>query len=291
MTANAGETAIEAISANVVDTWFENFDKVTVETAKNRIIDTVGCLIGGANDPGNPELVNLVKEYGGKAEATILFHGGQVPAGNAAMLNSIMARSFDFEPVSPLVEGRGTPGHISGTTVMTAITMGEVQDITGKELLTALLVGDDIRKGIGRNDTQGNIVDQHIVNAVSGFYGDVKLRAVRKGSDDHGILRTRSDIDDIPPLTSDHRNDRRNHKTGRKGNWTVHRSESQRVSIFPSHWCTDPFNEGIAGIRNRIHRRGRIAGFDYFGIGRIERAAHVKLAVGPGNKGYLMVIV
>ena len=144
MAGNEKRTVIERLAANVLETRFEDFDRATLDNARNRVIDTVGCLIGGARDPGNPELVSLLKDYGGKPEATILVHGGKVPAGNAAMINSIMARSFDFEPVGPLVDGINTPGHISGTTVMAAITMGEVQGVDGRELITALLVGDDV---------------------------------------------------------------------------------------------------------------------------------------------------
>jgi len=135
---------IEELSANVLETRFENFDHTTLENAKKRIMDVVGCLIGGANAAGNSALIDLVKEWGGKEEATILIHGGKVPAHNAAMVNSIVARSFDFEALSPLVEGKLILAHISGTTVMTAITMGEVMSINGKELITALLVGDDV---------------------------------------------------------------------------------------------------------------------------------------------------
>jgi 2-methylcitrate dehydratase PrpD len=137
-------THIEKLAANVLETRFENFDRATLEHARNRIIDTVGCLISGASDTGNPELVELLRDDGGREEATILVHGGKVPAGNAAMINSIMARSFDFEPVSPLVDGVNTPGHVSGTTVPTAITMAEAVDVNGQELMTALLVGDDV---------------------------------------------------------------------------------------------------------------------------------------------------
>ena len=54
-----------------------------------------------------------------------------------------MARSFDFEPVSPLVDGVSCPGHISGTTIPTAFTLAEMVNASGKELITALLVGDD----------------------------------------------------------------------------------------------------------------------------------------------------
>ena len=137
-------TPIEKLAANVLDTDFDNFDPATLESTRYRIIDTVGCLIGGSGDTGNPELAGLLQDEGGREEATILVHGGKVPVGNAAMVNSVMSRSFDFEPVSPLVDGVNTPGHISGTTVPTAISMSEAVNASGRELITALLVGDDI---------------------------------------------------------------------------------------------------------------------------------------------------
>lgn len=141
-------TAIEELVANVLETRFESFDEAILEHAKNRIIDTAGCLIAGVNAPGNLELVDLVKDWGGKEEATILIHGGRVPAQNAAMVNSIMARSFDSEPNGALVDGIIIPSHISGTTIITAITIGELMGINGKELITAMLVGEDVASRI-----------------------------------------------------------------------------------------------------------------------------------------------
>ena len=137
-------TAIERLVANALETRFEAFDKDTLEATKYRIIDTLGCLIGGSMDVGNPELVKLLLDNDGKKEATILVHGGKVLVGEAALVNSVMARSFDFEPVSPLVDGVSCPGHISGTTVPTALSMGEAVNASGKEMITALLIGDDI---------------------------------------------------------------------------------------------------------------------------------------------------
>jgi 2-methylcitrate dehydratase PrpD len=137
-------TALELMLENALVARFEDFDKDTLETTKYRIIDTLGCLIGGATDAGNPELVKLIKETGGKEEATVLIYGGRVPAAAAALVNCIMARSFDFGAVSPLVEGVSWPGHISETTVPTALTLGEVANANGRDMITALLVGDDI---------------------------------------------------------------------------------------------------------------------------------------------------
>lgn len=148
MNVNDKSIFIEKLIKNVLETRFDHLDQETIENVKYRIMDTVGCLIGGANAPGNKEFMGLVRDWGGKEEATILIHGGKAPVHNAAMVNSIMARSFDFEPVSPLVDGLSVPGHISGTTVMVAITMGEAMTITGKELITSLTVGDDVASRI-----------------------------------------------------------------------------------------------------------------------------------------------
>ncbi len=138
------ETAIEKLAANVIATRFEAFDEALLEATRYRIIDTLGCLIGGAGDTGNPELAALLTDEGGKEEATILIHGGRVPAGSAVLANCAMARSFDFEPVSPLVEGVSCPGHISGTTVPTALSLAEAAGASGREMIAALLIGDDI---------------------------------------------------------------------------------------------------------------------------------------------------
>ncbi len=138
------DTAIERLIQNALETRFENIDKDALETTKYRIIDTLGCLIGGATDTGNPELLKLIRENDGKKEATILVHGGKAPAADTALINCIMARSFDFGPVSPLVDGVSCPGHISETTVPAALTLAEMANASGQEFIAALLVGDDI---------------------------------------------------------------------------------------------------------------------------------------------------
>ncbi len=134
---------LDKLIDNILNTKYEDISSASIEHAKNRLFDVIGCMICGAYDYGNPELLGVVREWGGKPEARIFVHGDKVPAPMAAMVNCIMARSFDYEPVSPLVDGQSIPGHISGTTTMTALTVGDMQNVSGKELLTALLTGDN----------------------------------------------------------------------------------------------------------------------------------------------------
>ena len=137
-------TAIEALSENVLSTRFENLDKETIENARNRIIDVLGCAIGGAEAPGNRALVEIIKDISGKPEASILVWGGKVPAPNAALVNSILCRSFDYEVMSVLVEGKQYAAHHAATMVMSALAMGEATGASGQEMITAMLVGEDV---------------------------------------------------------------------------------------------------------------------------------------------------
>lgn len=135
---------VEQLAANVVDTAYASIPKEAVARAKWRIIDTLGCLIAGANAAGCGGAVDMVRSWGGAGQSAILTHGVRAAAHNAAMLNSLMARSFDFEPVEAEGETKSSPAHISGTTVPTAVTMAEWRAASGKDLLAALIVGDDL---------------------------------------------------------------------------------------------------------------------------------------------------
>lgn len=147
----------DALCENVAETRFEDLDEPIVNNAKNRVIDVLGCVAAGANAECNLELIKLIKAWGGKPESSILIHGGKTISHNAALANSVMARSFDFEALGPLVDGRSIPAHISGTTVITAVTMGEAYKISGRELITSLLSGDNLTARIIAAESNGGL--------------------------------------------------------------------------------------------------------------------------------------
>jgi 2-methylcitrate dehydratase PrpD len=141
---NVCETLIE----NILTTRFEIFSPEIVACAKNRIIDIIGCLIAGANLPPSPSMVDMVQEWGGKEESTILVYGVKAPAHNVGMVNTIMSRLLDFEPVGPVVKGKRNMVHLSASTVPTAFAVAEQTGAGGKELITALILGDDLASRI-----------------------------------------------------------------------------------------------------------------------------------------------
>ncbi len=129
---------------NILDTTFNRLDSAVVEKARDRIADVVGCIVSGARAPGCEMLLSVMEHSAGREEATVLYYGNRVPAQNAALVNSVMARSYEFDPTGPLVDRKSTPAHVSGTTVPVALSVAEASKAGGRELLTALILGDDL---------------------------------------------------------------------------------------------------------------------------------------------------
>ncbi|MBN1188129.1 MAG: MmgE/PrpD family protein [Dehalococcoidales bacterium] len=140
-----GQEAIAALSRNVLNTRFEDIDPVVVDNTRRRVLDMIGCIIGGSNAPGNAVLADMVRDEGGKREATLLGYGYKGPADLVAMVNCIFGRSFDWGPLVIIMDnGQHNASHNSETTVPTAITLGASLGIDGKELIAALVAGDDL---------------------------------------------------------------------------------------------------------------------------------------------------
>ena len=123
----------------VSETKFEDLPRKSIETIKNVILTILGTTIAGATAEGCEPLMGQVKEWGGKKEATILIHGGKVPAYNAALVNSTMARALDF--CDAMMPGM----HVGSSSVPTALAAAELAGgCTGKEFLSALVLGTEV---------------------------------------------------------------------------------------------------------------------------------------------------
>jgi aconitate decarboxylase len=131
------DSAISLLCDYILETQYDNLTPANIEDLKNRFIDVVGCAIGGANADGNQALRELVAEMGGAGESTIWVFGGKVPVQNAALINCVMCRSYDFEVT-------GVGGHSAGTADVTALTLGEYLHCSGKQIMVATAISGDL---------------------------------------------------------------------------------------------------------------------------------------------------
>ncbi|QGU08231.1 MmgE/PrpD family protein [Corynebacterium occultum] len=149
-------TIIDQLVNHVLDTPFEAFSEETIEAAKMRLVDALGCTVSGSGVAQNDALTSLFQEWGGAPQATVLGSGLKLPLAQAAMINSLQTRSFDFEVCGPEPEGinRGKMvGHVASTTEPTALNVGEYTHADGKELLAAVILGGDVAARISVSNT------------------------------------------------------------------------------------------------------------------------------------------
>jgi 2-methylcitrate dehydratase PrpD len=117
----------------------------TIEITKKVVLDILSTSIAGSSAEGINLLATIVKEWGGKEEATIAVYKKKVPAPLAALVNSSMARARDLDDVH---ERAGL--HVDAAIVPAAFVLSEYSKIAkgkkvnGKEFILGNVVGSDL---------------------------------------------------------------------------------------------------------------------------------------------------
>lgn len=131
------------LAEHALTVQYEDLPPPAVENTRRRLFDMVGCAIGGS---GLDDVRALADTLGAPTDegATGIGFGRSFPVQDAALLNCVAGRSFDWGPLTLIVDGERVPSHISETSVLTGLAVGEHLGVTGEELLAAITVGDDL---------------------------------------------------------------------------------------------------------------------------------------------------
>jgi len=143
--------ATYAIAKYFAETGYESLPKDLVEETKKQILDLFGCAVGGFTRAGAVQVRELIADWGGKRESTIMGTDLKVPAPNAAQANASMVHALDYDDVHEAAVMH--PGVIS---IPTAIAIAErAGGAKGTDLLTAIALGSDIMCRFGLASTPG----------------------------------------------------------------------------------------------------------------------------------------
>jgi 2-methylcitrate dehydratase PrpD len=107
---------------NAVKTTFADLSDWNIKCFKDRLLDTTGCIFGGAIVRDNDVLVRLLTRWGGAPEAPVFCHNFRVPVNNAVILNCVTARSNDFGNMFLKVHGERMASHIGETLIPLGLT-------------------------------------------------------------------------------------------------------------------------------------------------------------------------
>lgn len=140
----------EQIAHHLESADYDSFDETELRRARTRLLDAIGNIAAGRDAGGNDKFVRVVRSWGGAEQSSVFFRDLRLPSHAAAMLNALAMRSYDFESVgAEAPDASMGAAHIAGTTVPVALAMAERTGATGRDTLTALLLGDDLASRLG----------------------------------------------------------------------------------------------------------------------------------------------
>ena len=144
---NEGMTPREAfrtVTDHFCRSSFDAIPTLSVERAKDIVIDILGCMLSGQTDPSSETIRQLAVSWGGTPESSMPGSRQKLPARSAAFVNAVAARAFDFGVGgSSVLSQKKPPVHISETLVPAALAVGERTGASGKDVLAALITGED----------------------------------------------------------------------------------------------------------------------------------------------------
>ncbi len=144
--------AIFKFVKNFTRTSYKDIPSPAVEAAKKEVLDSLATALGGSSQAGVGELVDMVKEWGGNEQSTIIAYGIKCPAPNAAQVNATMIHALDYDDGHPVAQV-----HIGCVAVPTCFAMAErMGGISGQEFITAMALGADFLARLGLASRPGS---------------------------------------------------------------------------------------------------------------------------------------
>jgi 2-methylcitrate dehydratase PrpD len=129
----------------ITDINYDDLSSEVIEKAKLLILDQLGCQLSFAALPWNKAIYNYIRERKGyREESAVIHYGLRTTAEDAAFANAVFGHGFEMDD-----DELTTAAHPGVTAIPSALAAGEMRKISGKEFLTAVVVGYDVFLRIG----------------------------------------------------------------------------------------------------------------------------------------------
>jgi 2-methylcitrate dehydratase len=118
---------------------YEALPEPVVQMTKRLLLDSIGCALAAANLQDIQASYEYLQQLGGKKQASIIWYGDRTNLPNAALINSLLIRAMDYNDVY----WKQDPCHPSDI-IPAALAPGEYRGVTGKELITAIVIAYEL---------------------------------------------------------------------------------------------------------------------------------------------------
>jgi len=137
-------TAAERFASFALELELDAVPDDVVEAAKLHVLDVIGCGLAAHGLGIAGEGRQAMAELGGEPDSSVIGLDRGLPAPNAAFANAMLCHGLDFDDTHS-----DSVSHVSTVVVPAAAALAEARGATGRELLTAVIAGNEIITRIG----------------------------------------------------------------------------------------------------------------------------------------------
>ncbi|MCE1187759.1 MAG: MmgE/PrpD family protein [Ignavibacteria bacterium] len=123
------------IAEYAVNLQYDKIPESVILEVKRYLYDSIGCALGAMKTKDVKIIKEICDEMGGAEQAAIIGYGNKMPAVNAALLNSLMIRSLDFNDIY----WKEDPSHPSDI-IPAALAVGEMKDASMKDVILGIIL-------------------------------------------------------------------------------------------------------------------------------------------------------
>ncbi len=171
-------------------TTFDDIPPRTVRCAKEQVLSIIAAMFAGSRADFLQGLYRAVKSWGDREEATVVGAGFRSSMRSAGMANAVAAQALEWEDYLK-------SQHSGASTVPTALAVAEGVGASGKDFLTALVIGNEVSGRTG----QAYIHSRLFTNSCPNHQIDAAIVAGKLMGLDRDSMMDAVGISCFPPLT------------------------------------------------------------------------------------------
>jgi 2-methylcitrate dehydratase PrpD len=156
----------------VTQTGYESMPPEVVNQAKLCVLDLVGVALAGANSELGRMALKLAQETGQGQESSVWGAEEKLPSAAAVFVNAMRGHIMDMDDGH-----RYSAAHMGVVTVPVAIALAERENLTGRELIEAVVIGYEIGVRLGTFINPGHLKRGFHTTATVGAFASAAVAA------------------------------------------------------------------------------------------------------------------
>ncbi|MHA1262394.1 MAG: MmgE/PrpD family protein [Candidatus Freyarchaeota archaeon] len=132
---------------------YEELTDTAIQKAKEQLLGILGTICAGLDTIPGRILVETVREWGDRPEATVIGTSVRTSVRGAVLANSSLAQSYDYDDSVMYC-------HTGNSVVPVCLALAEKYKCSGEELLTAIVLGNEVEGRIGLAIHEGTLRGQ-----------------------------------------------------------------------------------------------------------------------------------